>query len=126
MPGAVSSIETANQVAQEAFLHGVQDKDAALITMNQSPENLDSTLAILKRVIHDKRSLSGWDKVPSAKVARNVSFYNKEDDPPVAHSASVMNSSSGGSTTSTTAPRLEQEVKELTSSVTQFIAFLKE
>ena len=48
------SIETANQVAQEAFLHGVQDKDAALITMNQSPENLDSTLAILKRVIHDK------------------------------------------------------------------------
>ena len=29
-----TSIETANQVAQEAFLHGVQDKEAALITMN--------------------------------------------------------------------------------------------
>ena len=120
------SIETANQVAQEAFLHGVQDKDAALITMNQSPENLDSTLAILKRVIHDKQSLSGRGKIPSAKVARNVSFYEEENDPPAARSASVTNSSSGGSTTSTTAPRLEQEVKELTSSVTQLIALLKE
>ena len=51
---SATSIETANQVAQEALLHEVQDKEAALITMNQSPENLDSTLTILKRVIHDK------------------------------------------------------------------------
>ena len=51
---SATSVDTANQVAQEAFLHGVQDKEAALITMNQSPENLDSTLTILKRVIHDK------------------------------------------------------------------------
>ena len=120
------SIETANQVAQEAFLHGVQDKDAALITMNKSPENLDSTLAILKRVIHDKRSLSGWGKVTSAKIARNVSFYEQEDDAPVARSASAVNSGSGGSTASTTAPKLEQEVKELASSVSQLIALLKE
>ena len=113
-------------MAQEAFLHGVQDKDAALITMNQSPENLDSTLAILKWVIHDKRSLSGRGKVASAKVACNVSFCDQEDDFPVARSASVTNSGSGGSTNSSTAPKLEQEVKELTSSVSQLIALLKD
>ena len=93
--------------------------------MNQSPENLDSTLTILKRVIHDKRSLAGQGKAASAKVAHNVSFYDQEDDPPVACSASVANSGSGTSTISTTAPKLEQEVKELTSSVTQLIALLK-
>ena len=51
-----TSIETANQVAQEAFLHGVQDKEAALITMNRSPTTLDEALETLKKIIHDKRS----------------------------------------------------------------------
>ena len=54
-----TSIETANQVAQEAFLHRVQDKEAALITMNRSPANLDEALETLKKIIHDKRSLAG-------------------------------------------------------------------
>ena len=69
--------------------------------------------------------MAGWGKAASAKVARNVSFYDQEDDPPVACSASLANLGAGTSTTSTPAPKLEQEVKELTSSVTQLIALLR-
>ena len=120
-----TSIETANQVAQEAFLHGVQDKEAALITMNRSPADLDETLAMLKKIIHDKRSLAGRGKTASTKVVRNVSFGDQETSSTV-RVASVTSSGAGGNTNSTTTPKLEQEVKELASSVSQLIAFLKE
>ena len=120
-----TSIETANQVAQEAFLHGVQDKEAALITMNQSPTTLDEALETLKKVIHDKRSLAGRGKAASTKVVRNVSFGDQEDSSTI-RVATVANSGSGGNTNSTAMPKLEQEVKELANSVSQLIALLKE
>ena len=120
-----TSIETANQVAQEAFLHGVQDKEAALITMNRSPTTLDEALETLKKIIHDKRSLAGRGKAASTKVVRNVSFGDQEDSSTV-RVATVANSGSGRNTNSTAMPKLEQEVKELANSVSQLIALLKE
>ena len=120
-----TSIEMANQVAQEAFLHGVQDKEATLITMNQSPATLDDALETLKKIIHDKRSLAGRGKAASTKVVRNVSFGDQEDSSTI-RVASVTSSGSGGNTNSTTIPKLEQEVKELANSVSQLIALLKE
>ena len=120
-----TSIETANQVAQEAFLHGVQDKEAALITMNQSPANLDEALETLKKIIHDKWSLAGRGKAASTKVVHNVSFGDQEDSSTI-WVASVTSSGSGGNANSTTTPKLEQKVKELAISVSQLIALLKE
>ena len=120
-----TSIETANQVAQEAFLHGVQDKEAALITMNRSPANLDEALETLKKIIHDKRSLTGRGKAAATKVVHNVSFGDQEDSSTV-RVATVANSGSGGNANSTAMPKLEQEVKELANSVSQLITFLKE
>ena len=69
------SADMANAAAKEAFIHGVSDKDAAFVTMSQNPDTLDDALAILKQVIHDKKSLAGRGK-PVTKVARNVSFLN--------------------------------------------------
>ena len=60
------SAEIAAVAAKEAFIHGVLDKDAAFIT-------LDDALAMQKQVIHDKRSLAGRSKSQN-KSARNVSF----------------------------------------------------
>ena len=120
-----TSIEMANQVAQEAFLHGIQDKEAALITMNRSPANLDEALETLKKIIHDKWSLAGRGKAASTKVVRNVSFSDQKDSSTV-RVATVANSWPGGNTNSTAMPKLEQEVKELANSVSQLIALLKE
>ena len=53
------SADMANAAAKEAFIHGVSDKDAAFVAMSQNPDTLDDALAILKRVIHDKKSLTG-------------------------------------------------------------------
>ena len=90
-----TSIETANQVAQEAFLNGVQDKEAALITMNQNPTTLDEALETLKKIIHDKRSLVGRGKAAAARVVHNVSFSDQEDSSTVCV-ATVATSGSGG------------------------------
>ena len=62
------SADMANAAAKEAFIHGVSDKDAAFVTMSQNPDTLDDALAILKQVIHDKKSLAGRGK-PVTKVA---------------------------------------------------------
>ena len=58
----------ANAAPKEAYIHVVSDKDAAFIIVSQNPDTLDDALAILKQVIHDKKSLAGWGK-PVTKVA---------------------------------------------------------
>ena len=114
--------DMANAAAKEAFIHGVSDRDAAFVTMSQNPDTLDDALAILKQVIHDKKSLAGRGK-PVTKVARNVSFLSTpEPIEPVIRAATPTTTSQGDDLAVT---KLQEEMKILRESMSEMLTMLK-
>ena len=76
------SEEMATMAATEAFLHGALEKDAAILTMEKEPLNLDQALELMNNTIQNRRSFEGRVK---PKPVRSVTFaeVSQQADVPV-------------------------------------------
>ena len=71
----VTNPEMTEQLAVDAFLHGLLDTEAAYSALDKEPTNLDEALELTKQVMHNCKALSG----NHSKTVRMVSFAEEED-----------------------------------------------
>ena len=113
------SVEMARASAMEAFLHGAQDKQAAITTMEKSPVDLDQALLFLKETIHNRQSLMGRS---NATKTSNKTYHsvNWPDDENLVREVKVPKDQS---------PRLsklEEEMKSLKDAMLEVVKSLKD
>ena len=116
MPGGDINVEVAELAAVETFCTGALDTEAVLPVLEKDPSTLDDALEMLKRSVHNRRSVNTQARI-SQKTVRTVSFAADSLSTANICTASVINSPSNPikSSTNPTAiiQKVESDIKDL-------------